>query len=234
MLTEPTIARLTEPVIAQALEGFELAPIRPVSWIARATQGALYCTLKNVEDGPERQSNTETRDELNALALRARDLWRDIHARSPAADSALFYSAFSRWDGEGGTEIDGSVIGEPSDYSAFTLSLNHLEGLARTLGLASEQLEEQKGPWRNAERREQRVVRACFLSPVYELSYGREPTINERPLASSLGPWPDFYSRIVSIAFGKHETSNLRDVLKEARRRDKSDRVQFASGIIPE
>jgi hypothetical protein len=232
MLSNPTIARLSEPVVAEALHGFELTAVRPMAWITRGVQVALHCTLRNVEDGPDRQSNADTRNELGALASRASDLWRDIFERSPAADSALWLAAFMGWDGEGGKEVDGVVIGEPSQYAGFTSDLGSLERLASFLRVTANKLKIPQGSWRDAERRELRVERAHWLSPIFEESYGQEATVHDWPNSKSLGPWADFYSRIIAAAFDRHETSNPREVLKEARRRHVSQRVQFAPGLL--
>ena len=233
MLSNPTIARLTESVIAAALEGFELTPVRPMSWIARAIQGALYPTLKNADEEPDRQSNASTRDELASLASRASELWRDIFERSSAADDALWRAAWRRAVRDESLP-EGVPIGEMPDYQAFSDNLVSLDRMARFLRAVANDLEPQDGPWRNAERREQRVDRAHHLSPIFELAYGRKARVNDFPLAKSLGPWPDFYQRVVAAAFCERATPNLREVVKEASRRHRTNKVEFAPGIIPE
>lgn len=232
MLSNPAIARLSEPVVAQALQGFELTAVRSMEWITRGIQVALDCTLRNVEDGPDRQSNADTRNELGDLASRANDLWRDIFGRSSAADSALWRAAFMGWDGEGGEEVDGVVIGEPSQYGGFTSDLGSLERLGSFLRATANDLKIRQGRWRDAERRELRVERAHFLSPIFEEAYGQEATVHDWPNSKSLGSWAGFYTRIIAAAFDGHETSNLREVLKEARRRHVAHKVQFAPGLL--
>ncbi|MDP9424013.1 MAG: hypothetical protein M3Q19_14490 [Pseudomonadota bacterium] len=229
MLSEPTVARITEAVVGEALEGFELEPVAPTWWIARAVQGALYCTLKNVEEGPERQSNAETRDDLADLAKRAGDLWKDIAERSPAVDDALWWAAVRRWEGE-----ESDFASANSEYSSLVSNLAYLDRLASFLTKAANDMEPQRGPWRNAERHRLRVERAHYLSPVFELAYDRKARVDDWPMSKSLGPWPDFYQRIVSVAFGERVTPNLREVVKEGSRRHKNDKVEFAPGIIPD
>lgn len=75
MLSEPTVAKLTEPAVARALNGFGLVPRREMSWIARAIQGALYASMRSADEMPNRQSNTEIRDELLQYASDCSGLW---------------------------------------------------------------------------------------------------------------------------------------------------------------
>ena len=92
----------------------------------------------------------------------------------------------------------------------------------------------EKPHWSDKLAKEERILRAQFLSPVFEVAFDRKPTVNRWPERKSLGPWADFYKRIVDLAFGPWASSNLEEVLKVARKRDKEHRVQFEPGIIPE
>jgi len=233
MLTEPTIAKLTEGAVATALSSMSITPRRDHAWLARAVQGALYTSLTPASDGPHRQSNADTRNELTKLATQASTFWLSLVERSSSADQALWDAAFRRWDGEGGTTIDGVAIGEPSLYAEFTKTIARLNSLTTFLRQAAEEIEAQRPNWRRTEQRENRIFRAQCLSPIYEEAYGLEPTVNSWPGRSSLGPWSEFYQRIVALTFGENATPDLEGVLDEARRRDKSHRVVFAAGVIP-
>jgi hypothetical protein len=68
---------------------------------------------------------------------------------------------------------------------------------------------------------------------IYHLAFEKEPTVNNWETAKSFGPWWDFYSRVIDLAFKKN-VLNPKAVLKEARRRDKANRVRFGPGIIPD
>jgi hypothetical protein len=233
MLSEPTIAKLTVAAVAEALDEFPLQPKRGMAWLARAIQGALYVSLGNASDGPERQSNTDNRAELERLSQGALKLWGKLAARSDGADSALWRFAWHRWDGEGGKQVDGISIGEPSDYRAFGEAVRQLEWLAAFVREAAKVQPAQAAKWRQAERREIRVWRAHCLSPIFETAFGVEAAINTWP-GNDGGPWRDFYQRIVALAFNEKATPDWEGVLDEARRRHKTDRVTFADGVIPD
>jgi len=233
MLTDPSIAKLTEAAVGKALEGFALTPQPDMAWLARAIQGALLYTLGNASDAPERQSNKKTKAELKKLASRASKLRLAIQQRSGAADSELFEYARSQWDGGGGADVLGVTIGEPSLYRAFQAAQAQLDWLPDFLLLAANGVKPQSGPWQTSERREKRIERAQCLSPIYEMAFGAAPTVNTWP-GQNGGPWPDFYQRIVALAFGELLTPDAEGVLDEARRRDKNERVIFEPGIIPD
>lgn len=233
MLTEPTIARLTEAAVVEALDGFPLQPMQGMAWLARAIQGALYVSLANATDGPERQSNTDNKAELERLSQGALKLWGKLAQRSDGADSALWDFAWRRWDGEGGKQVDGVSIGEPSDYKAFGQAVRQLEWLAAFMLEAAKTQPAQAAKWRQAERREIRVWRAHCLSPIFETAFGVEATINTWP-GNDGGHWRDFYQRIVALAFGEKATPDWEGVLDEARRRHKAHNVTFADGVIPD
>jgi len=232
ILSEPTIAKLTEAAVAEALVNFELEPRREISWIARAIQGALYASLRPADERSDRPSNVQIRDELQKLADDCSKLWLRLSERSGEADQSVWHSAFRAWVDEG-DELDTIEIGEPTEYKRFGETLLELDWLSAFLKRAANSLERQSPNWRRAVQREERIVRAHFLSPIYEQAFGATPTINTWPTAKSLGPWADFYQRVVALAFGERATPNLEEVLDEARRRDKADRVSFGDGVIP-
>lgn len=232
MLSEPTVAKLTEAAVAAALDGFELQPRRSLSWIARAVQGALYASMRSADERADRLSNTEIRDELLKLGADCSKLWLRVAERSSEADGAIWDSAFRAWVASD-DDLHAAELGEPTDYKAFNEAVAQLDWLSSYLRRAAGTLEPQPPNWRRAEYREERILRAQFLSPIYEEAFAAEPTINTWPTAKSLGPWADFYQRIVALAFGERATPNLEAVLDEARRRDKSHRVSFGPGVIP-
>lgn len=233
MLSEPTVANLTESAVAEALAGFEPEPRRKMSWIARAVQGALYASMQPADERADRPSNAEVRTELLKLTRECSKLWLTLSQRSNEADSAIWDWAFHNWISSQGYDLDKPEIGEPEDYSAFNEALRQLDWLSGFLRSAAGVLEPQSPNWRRAEHREQRVLRAQFLSGIYEEAFGLTPTVNTWPTAKSLGPWAEFYQRIVAVAFGERATPNLEAVLDEARRRDKTQRVSFGPGVIP-
>jgi hypothetical protein len=234
MLSEPTIAKLTEPAVARTLESFELKPRREMSWIARAVQGVLYASMRSADERPDRRSNAEIRDELSRLGSECSKLWLQLAERSSEADGAIWDRAFRDWIADTKDDLEAPELGEPTEYKAFNEAFHRLDWLAGYLKKVGAALERQPPNWRRAEQREQRIIRAQYLSPIYEEAFAAEPTINTWPTAKSLGPWADFYQRIVALAFGERATPNLEAVLDEARRRDKAHRVIFGPGVVPE
>lgn len=232
MLKEPTIAKLTETAVADALQGFELTPKRHMSWIARAMQGALFTSIRPADESSARPSNAKVRKELLTLAGDCSKLWLRLCERSTEADGAIWHRAFRNWVAAKDEELTLPASGDPPDSRKFSEAVSHLEWLSIYLRKTAD-LERQPPNWRRAEERELRIVRAHHLSPIYEKAYGAEPTVNTWPSAKSLGPWADFYQRTVSLAFGERATPNLEAVLDEARRRDKAYRVSFGPGVIP-
>jgi len=232
MLTDPSIAKVTEAAVAKALAGFALTPKPDMAWLARAIQGALFCTLGNASDAPERQSNKKTKAELKKLASHAIKLRFAIQKRSGAADSELWEFARSQRDGEGGVDVHGVTLGEPSLYRAFQAALTQLNWLPDFLLHAANGVKPQSGPWQTSERREKRIERAHYLSPIYEKAFSREAVVQVWP--EGLGYWPEFFQRTLELAFEDKDTNDLEGVLNEARRRHKSSPVKFEPGIIPD
>jgi hypothetical protein len=80
------------------------------------------------------------------------------------------------------------------------------------------------------------VERGQHLARIYEAAFGKLVTANNYPNdARHKAPTPfmDFYSRMVTLAFGGRETSNLAEVVKAACQLHREDPAQFAEGIIP-
>jgi len=232
MLGEPTIAALTETAVAGALRGFELTAKREMSWIARAVQGAIFVSMRPADESPTRRSNAEIRNEILRLADECSKLWLNLCQRSTEVDAAIWDRAFRDWVAEAPDDLVVPDIGQPLNSKRFEDALFHVEWLSTYLRRAAH-LERQTPNWRRGEEREQRILRAQCLSPIFEQAFGAQPTVNTWPMARSLGPWADFYQRIVALAFGERATPNLEGVLDEARRRDKAFRVSFEPGVIP-
>ena len=94
----------------------------------------------------------------------------------------------------------------------------------------------QRGPWRQSERKRLRVERGQYLAPIFEAAFGQPVSANNFPNdARHKAPTPfmDFYSRMVTLAFGARGTSNLSEVVKAACQLHRQHPAQFAEGIIP-
>lgn len=232
MLTDPRVARITPEVVGEALNGFALAPLKDMAWIARAVQAAVTVGNMSNDGEPDRKGNAEVRDELAELAKRASDLCFALSTRSGQADSALWSFAFENWLGDRDIE-EAALMGETTQLKVFSDAVQRLDLLPAILAGAANHIgnQTQSGPWRAGERMNRRIELAMCLSPVFESAFGATAT----PLNGALtyGPWGDFFQRIMAAAFNEQATPNLETVLKVARRRLLKSPVLFASGIMP-
>lgn len=208
-----------------------------MAWLAMAVRRALAITIRHVEDSPERPSNTDIRAELERLAALAESTWIALFQRDQAADSRLWDYAWHQWNGEGGTDIGGGmVMGEPSDYRRFTAAIAELDWLGSFIRDAAKTTPRQRGPWRQSEGKQIRVERAQYLAPIYEAAFGQLVSANNFPTDARIKaqtPFMDFYGRMVTLAFGARETTNLTEVVKAACQLHRRRPAEFAEGIIP-
>lgn len=230
---------VTPEAVASALAGFELplSPDRDMEWLAMAVGRSLGISLPNISDGPERTSNTDISGELKRLAALAGSTWQKLFQRSNAADARLWDHAWHTWDGEDGDEIsDDVIIGNPSEYRRFKSAIAELDWLASFLREAVNTAEKQQGPWRQSVAKRLRVQRGQYLAPIYEAAFGQPVSANNFPTDTRIKaqtPFMDFYSRMVTLAFGARETVNLTEVVKAACQLHRQHPAEFAPGIIP-
>lgn len=221
------LPHVTAEAVADALKvsGLPLQPCYSLDWLATAVRRALAITIRHVTERPERQSNRETKRELERLATRAGKLWLAVQERSAAADSAIWLHSFNLWNGEGGTDVgDGIVMGTPSDAKRFELALAELDWLSSFLREAARGVAKQKPRWPEGETRQIRIERAEYLAPIFKTAYG----INE------LIRFKDFYQAMVTLAFDEGDIPDLESVITEARRRHSQSPAIFADGVIPD
>lgn len=188
-------------------------------WLARAIQGALALTIPVMRDleSPVTgecmvrtiPNSTDAKRIYRKIANKARDLLGDILANQ---------------------ELLRFKLGEPEAFSSL---VREIEKATEALSEAADSTDSLPPRWRQKRLRDDRIERATLLSPVYELAYGRKPAVNAYP-DSDGGPWPDFYTRIVSLVFDDHDVDDRDGMLKEARRIDALSRVTFAPGQMPE
>lgn len=232
MLSDPSIARLDESAVRRSLDGFALAPIRPLSWITRGVQGAVYYS-RTFGESPSRKGNAETRDELLALASKAFSMARQLSTLSAEADSASWHTAFGKALDMAGDPTHNFLIGTPPAYAAIADAISKLNDVGETFADAGKRLAAmpQRAKWSQREQHDAKIALAFYLSPVFERGFGKTPAPNNwegpdgRP---RLGHWPDFFQRIMALANGERATPNLIKILKEARRH-----VRESGGVFP-
>lgn len=228
---------LTTTSVAAALRGFDrpLAPGRDFEWLALAVRRALAVSEADPTDGPKRDGNAETKQELERLAALAGDTWQAIFQRSAAADAQLLRFSFA--ENRASTDVDRSAShAEPAAYRRFQSALSYVEMLATFLRRAADQIESQAPNWRLKASRDVRVDRARFLAPVFEAAFGLRVTVNNFPNDArhqEPTPFMEFYQRIVALAFQEAATPDISRVLKEARQKHKTEPVCFTEGVIP-
>lgn len=218
---EPTLRKLTVEAVTLALDGFEMEPRQGVEWLARAMQGALLFILPGMRSLDPLAVSTDIEILVAPSAWESRDAYRELTDRAES-----FWLAITKH----GELLRSTVLG-PHEYGALERQLEELVSEFREWSTAEPTPPPPR--WRDSRARAKRIERAKVLSPVYELAFEVVPAVNSWP-ESNGGPWPDFYQRIVGLAFNEHKTPDLHGILKEARRIDRSQRVKFNPGIIPE
>lgn len=219
------LPNMTAEAVADALDGFPLQCRYSMDWLATAARRALAISIRAAGDRPERQSNSDTKAELEKLAARAGKAWLAIQERSEAADGAAWDYAWRHSPLEGKTTIDGMTIGQPSDYRRFSEALAHLDWLSSFLRDAANSMDLQAPRWREAEAREIRIERAQHLAPIYKAAFGLDELIR----------FTDFYQRMVALAFDEGDIPDLEALISEARRRHSQTPVTFGEGTgIPD
>lgn len=239
MLSEPRTARLTESVIEKALDGFALKPVKDLAWIVRAVRAAVYCGMHN-GIAPERASNADVVKELSRLSKQASKLWLDLFEMSHAAEYALWDFDFHNWvDSPPGEIREGELMGQSAEQRAYRELVDRLNWLSAYLNSAAQHVgsKKQNTRWRERERRERRIYLAMYLSWVFEKAFEKQATVNKWFAAAgrdSLGPWADFYQRIMAVAMNEDAVPDLEGILVRARREIAKAPVIFAPGMMPE
>lgn len=236
---EHMLPAVTREGVTVALEGLSapLLPSKDLDWLAMAVRRALAITMRNMSDGPDRTSNADIRAELDRLSAIAVSTWLELFRCDHAADSRLWDHAWHGWDGEGGTDIgDGTIIGEPADYRRFKTAVMELDWMASFMREAARATAIPRGPWRDSERKRLRVERGQYLAPIFEAAFGQSVSANNFPhdvRHKAPTAFMDFYRRMVTLAFGARETSNLSEVVKAACQQHRQCPAQFGEGVIP-
>lgn len=223
---------LTEEAVAAAMEGFalQLQPGKDMDWLAMATRRALAISMRSKDDGPDRTSLAEVKEELHRLAELVASTWTQLFAREGAVDSRIWTIAWRHWDGEGGN------VSEPLEYRRFNAALKDMDWLAEFLRQAARETESPKGSWRTAERKRLRIERGQYLAPIFEAAFGQPVSANNFPNDArhrTPTPFMDFYRRMIALAFGQRETLNFTEVTKAACKRHRQFPAEFGEGLIP-
>lgn len=230
-------------VTAEALQSrlkqlpFGLQKGKDWDWLAMLVRRALALTIPDKRDGPERDSNSEVRDQLLRLSNLASDTWLQLFAPAESVDSHLYNFALANWDGAGGEDVgNGMFLGDPADFVRFRAAVAELDWVASFLRDAAISLPKQAGPWRASEQKTLRIERAQYLAPIFEAAFGHKITANNYPhdpRHSRPTPFMAFYEQAVSLAFGQREATNFTEVVKAALLRHRQTPCEFNSEFFP-
>lgn len=238
MRRDDLLPMITAEAMTKALEGFALPllPDRDLVWLAMAVRRALALSLPNPSDGTDRPSNVDVRRELTRLATLAQSTWLELFQCADGADARLWDHAWRNWRREGDhSSNDAEAIGTPPDYHRLKTAVSELDWLAGFLLQAARATANQSGPWRQTESKRLRVERAHCLAPVFEAAFGQRVTANNWPSGTHRKPtaFMEFYRRMVTLAFGGRESTNLAEVVKAGCQSHRRQPAQFAEGLIP-
>jgi len=182
-------------------------------------------------DVSELVSPSETRVAIERLACNVDETWRALLECDSEVDARIWAYACFSGDDEGNPELNGELVGDPSDYRRFQTIISELSWLARFLRTSAAKVESRRGSWRQSMVRALRIERALLLAPVFEAAFSQRVTANNFPSDARHGaptPFMDFYGRMVTLAFGSMETTNLAEVVKFACQVHRQAPAQFA------
>lgn len=207
------LPHITAAAVAEALDGFALSlcAAKDVEWLAMAVRRSLGATLRHVSDRPDRQTNADTRKELERLSKRAGKLWLALfEGRSDAAESAIWDYSWPR--GEPKAENgDGTAFIDPVLHRRFNAAVGELSWLSGFLLDVARDIPSQRPRWTEAEWREIRIERGQCLVPVFEAAF-----MPNRLMVTTFG---DFYQRMVALAFGEGDIPDFEALIAEVRQR---------------
>jgi hypothetical protein len=228
-LGDARLPRITPDALRDALSGFplELAGDREMQWLATGVRRSLAMSIRHVSEGPGRQSNADTRKELQQLSLRTGKLWAAIFdGLSEEADEAIWRYVLRKGDGAGWIEAgdggDGLIWTAPlhGDYKEAVACLNWLSGFLQSV---ARDIPSQSPRWTQAEWRELRIRRGQWLAPIFEAAYGGGT-------ATAFG---DFYQRAVTLAFNEGDIPDFEAIISEVRKRHSVSPARFDPAYIP-
>lgn len=192
------------------------------NWLATATRRALAIAHRygtSHPDDPMRASDKQVRDELRAVARKARALMKLLRSLSPEAISKV-------------------QEGDDADYDRLISAAYNLasrpEQAAKTIKVPRKQV-------RSPQRKQMRVDWARYLAPVFEAAFGQNVTVANNTATThhlaleKLSPFQFFYLSMAEIAFGNEgrADTDIVGVTKAARTLHRKQPLAFTPGIIP-
>lgn len=205
-----SLPQITEDAVGKELAGMGLSyqPGKDISWLTRTVREILEYSIQEKEYSAERTSNVDAEKVIINAAQKV--------GTAIEATDKLGLIAHRRLSDYALTIANG---GGPTEYANMLQTIENLRNLEKFLQQAADNFEPQVGPWRQAEEKQLRIDRATSLAAIFELAFGAPPSANNYPNdARHKHPtqFMEFYSRMVTLAFGMQATTNLSGVCKEA------------------
>lgn len=211
-------AHLTTELLSDSLHDFRLQLIEGVTidWVASSVRRVLAMISPSPPGMPKKLlSNTEKRKKLRGFSARLQAV-RD---------------EFETLEHDVLGTLNLVMNGESKDH--FDLGLNYLDWMKDTVELCASHIIRDSTKWRSGAKRMLRVRQAWYLSPVYARAFGREPTYSDYANSKDLGPWPEFFQRVI-VAAERDKVKGLREVVKEARTKHMKTPFEFPDSFIPD
>ncbi len=205
-----SLPQITEDAVSKEIAGLGLSfqPGKDISWLTRTVREILEYSIGEKEYSAERTSNVDAEKEVINAAQKIRAAIEATDKLGLIARQQLSDYALAIANGGG-----------PTEYANMLQTIENLRNLEKFLRQGADNFELQVGPWRQAEKKQLRIGRAKSLAATFELAFGSPPSANNYPNdARHKKPtqFMEFYSRIVTLAFGRQATTNLSGVCKEA------------------
>jgi len=235
---------ITDSAVSKVASGLnlKLSPGKNWKWVAMIIRRALAMTIPHPNEGPNRPTNAEVRDEILRRARLIQKSWKDLvsyesnNGLDDNVDSLIFAYSAHHWTDEKAFAIES---GTPPLFSRYRRALAEMDWLGGYLERISKSVKRQSGPWKQSKERSLRLERAELLAEIFHSAFGTRPTANNWAPgggdARHVNPTPfmSFYQAIVSIAFNEHSTPNLSEILKIACYRHREKRPELNERIFP-
>ncbi len=215
------LPHMTGEAVAAALEGFSLPLRASTEKLAKAVRRALALYTPTAAMMPDATpGGAEIRDRLIELSDRASALRNEILSLDEATSAPLMRDL------------------EDESFHRFQLALTHLHFLSGTLRNVAEAVPVRRSKWRSTEAARLRVWHARSLAPVFEQAFNRQSTVNDyasgQDNVAQLGPWPEFFSRMIRLAFDEQLSINqVRRALKDARKLHRLAPIHHPPALVP-
>ncbi|MFA7586265.1 MAG: hypothetical protein WCY11_08745 [Novosphingobium sp.] len=194
------LAHVTPESVAAALADFSLQPQVSFDWIAEAIKSVPTGLSPFEWDGCEAFTGRAWPPNRTT----ARDAWRDLSG----AIGAVFEIILEKQP-----ELESGINEDDSRrIQAAREALGDLWDVARS----RETMDAEPRKYRSTAAKELRIEQALVLSIIFRRAFGRDATIDNREVTAG-GLWPDFYRRIMALAFDAPITRRDETVLDEAR-----------------